>query len=46
MMEYGMHCMGCPFAMNESLEEATSAHGVSADELVEKLNDFFAENTL
>ena len=42
MMEYGMHCMGCPFSMMETLEMGCAAHGTDADELVEKLNAFLA----
>ena len=40
MMEYGMHCMGCPFSQMESLEMGCAAHGTDADELVVKLNAF------
>lgn len=36
--EMGMHCLGCPHSRSESIEEACAAHGVNADELVEKLN--------
>ena len=39
-MAFGMHCLGCPHATAESLENACAAHGVSADELVAKLNEF------
>jgi len=46
LLEYGMHCLGCPMSMMETLEQATSAHGVSVDELVDKLNEFFEENTI
>lgn len=42
-MEYGMHCLSCPCATSESIEMACAAHGANADELVEKLNGFFAE---
>ena len=42
-MEMGMHCLGCPASRGESLEEACMVHGVSADELVEKLNAHFAQ---
>lgn len=42
MMEYGMHCMGCPFSQMESLEDGCAAHGTDADELVVKLNEFLA----
>lgn len=37
-LEMGMHCLGCPSARGETLEQACAVHGVSADELVEKLN--------
>ncbi len=42
-MSFGMHCLTCPHATAESIEMACAAHGVSADELVEKLNAYFAE---
>ena len=42
MMEYGMHCMGCPFSMMESLEQGCAAHGTDADELVRRLNEYLA----
>ena len=42
MMEYGMHCMGCPFSQMESLEMGCAAHGTDADELVKKLNEYLA----
>lgn len=37
-LEMGMHCLGCPSARGETLEQACAVHGVSADELVEKIN--------
>ena len=43
-MEFGMHCLGCPHATAESLEDACAAHGSNADELVHQLNAFLAEN--
>ena len=42
-LEMGMHCRGCPASRGESLEEACMVHGVSADELVEKLAAHFAK---
>jgi hybrid cluster-associated redox disulfide protein len=36
-----MHCLGCPSARGESIEEACMVHGVDPDVLVEKLNEFF-----
>ena len=43
MMEYGMHCMGCPFSQMETLEMGCAAHGMDVDELVDKLNKYLAE---
>ena len=40
--DIGMHCVGCPSSRGESIEMACMVHGVDADELVEKLNDYFA----
>ena len=37
-LEMGMHCLGCPSARGESLEQTCLVHGVSVDELVAKLN--------
>lgn len=37
-LEMGMHCLGCPSARGETLEQACAVHGVNADELVEKIN--------
>ena len=37
-LEMGMHCLGCPSARGETLEQACMVHGVNADELVEKIN--------
>ena len=40
LMAEGMHCVGCPAAQGESLEEACMVHGIDADEMTKKLNDF------
>ena len=39
----GMHCLGCPSARGESIEDACAVHGVDADELVAKLNAHIAK---
>ncbi|MEA5015807.1 MAG: DUF1858 domain-containing protein [Candidatus Limiplasma sp.] len=39
-MAFGMHCLGCPHATAESLEDASAAHGADVNALVEKLNAF------
>lgn len=43
-MNYGMHCLGCPHATMESIEDACAVHGINADELVADLNKFLEEN--
>jgi hybrid cluster-associated redox disulfide protein len=35
-----MHCLGCPSAQAESLEEACMVHGIDADELINEINAF------
>jgi len=40
-LEMGMHCLGCPSARGESLADACAVHGVSAAEMVAKLNKHF-----
>ncbi len=39
-LEIGMHCLGCPSARGESIEDACAVHGTDADELVEKINEY------
>ncbi len=38
--EIGMHCLGCPSASGESVEEACMVHGADADALIAKLNAY------
>lgn len=40
--EIGMHCLGCPSASGESIEQACMVHGVDCDELVNKINSYLA----
>lgn len=39
-MEAGMGCLGCAAAHFENLEQACAVHGIDADKLAEKLNDY------
>lgn len=41
--EIGMHCLGCPSARGESIEDACAVHGTDADELVAKINAYLAD---
>jgi hydroxylamine reductase len=38
LLEAGMHCLGCPAAQGETIEEACDVHGIDVDELISKLN--------
>jgi len=35
----GMHCLGCPMAMQETIEQGAAAHGANVEELLKKLNN-------
>ena len=40
LMGFGLHCFGCPMSQMETLEEAAAVHGVDANLLVDKVNEF------
>ena len=40
----GMHCIGCPSAQGESLEEAFMVHGIELDVLVDAINEHLSAN--
>ena len=42
LMNAGMHCLGCPSAQGESLEEAAMVHGLDAQVLEDQINDYLA----
>jgi len=42
LMNAGMHCIGCPSSIGESLEEACMVHGIEVDELLKNINEYFA----
>ena len=37
LMEAGMHCLGCPSAQGETLEEAAMVHGMDIEDLMVKI---------
>ena len=37
LMNYGMHCLGCPASLAETLEEASVVHDIDIRELIEEL---------
>ena len=41
LFKAGLHCIGCPMAMQETLEQGCLAHGMNSkqiNELIKKLN--------
>lgn len=42
LMAAGMHCVGCPSAQMESLEEAAEVHMMDCDKLVDTINEYLA----
>ncbi len=43
LMSAGMHCIGCPSAQGETLEEAAMVHGMDADDIVNTINSYLAD---
>ena len=39
LLDAGMHCIGCPSSMGESIELACLVHGIDPDALVDALNE-------
>ena len=42
LMASGMHCPGCVMASGENLEQACAVHGIDADALIAKINEYLA----
>ena len=40
LLGFGLHCFGCPMSQMETLEQAAAVHGVDADLMIEKINEF------
>ncbi len=40
LMEAGMHCVGCPSSIGESLEEACMVHGLNADQVMANIQEY------
>jgi len=37
-MDYGLHCIGCPMALDETIEEAAKLHHLDLDKLLNDIN--------
>ena len=46
LMESGMHCVGCPSSIGESLEMACVVHGLNVDDVLESINKYMAANNI
>ena len=40
LMQAGMHCIGCPSSIHESLEEACRVHGIDCDEVLANIQKY------
>lgn len=38
LVSNGMHCVGCPSAAQESIEEACEVHGMNIEKVLDELN--------
>ncbi len=43
LLNAGMHCVGCPSAQGETLEEACMVHGIDVDSLVDQINAYLGK---
>ncbi len=43
LMASGMHCVGCPSAAMESLEEACMVHGMDVNEVITSINEYLSK---
>lgn len=42
LMQSGMHCVGCPSSISESLEDACVVHGLDSDEVMNSIQEYLA----
>ena len=40
LMQSGMHCVGCPSSIHESLEDACAVHGLNVDEVFASIQEY------
>jgi hybrid cluster-associated redox disulfide protein len=40
LLNAGMHCVGCPSAQGETLEEACMVHGLDVEPLLKQINAY------
>lgn len=42
LMEAGMHCVGCPASIGETLEEACQVHGLECETVLNNIKSYLA----
>lgn len=42
LLQCGMHCVGCPSSIGESLEEACAVHGMDVDAVLAVIHEYQA----
>ncbi|HZK34331.1 MAG TPA: DUF1858 domain-containing protein [Bacillota bacterium] len=42
-MQFGMHCLSCPSAAGESIEDAAAVHGIDINVLMEALDNYMKD---
>lgn len=40
LMQSGMHCVGCPSSVGESLEEACAVHGLDVEAVLANIKEY------
>lgn len=45
LMNAGLHCLGCPSAQGETLEEAGMVHDMDIEKLVDEINQYLEANS-
>ena len=45
LMRSGMHCVGCPSSIGESLEQACMVHGLDGDQVLQSITEYLAEKS-
>ena len=42
LMQSGMHCVGCPSSIGETLEEACAVHGLDCNAVLAQITEYLA----
>ncbi|MBS3073174.1 DUF1858 domain-containing protein [Candidatus Pacearchaeota archaeon] len=37
-LKHGLSCIGCPFAISETIEQGADGHGINVENLIKELN--------